>query len=137
MFIMMLYTVKSQVVDRSTIQFWTPLVKETYVSIKFPLHKQSKNPKMCYWSRQSTARNFMVGSMYFCGFFQVLSLKYQYQESRCQYLIHKYRSPFKLSIIWTKKKSKQCVGICQPLNINHFPSKKYLCLLYLWILLLD
>ena len=31
-----------------------------YVSIKFPLHKQSENPWMCYYPRQSTARDFTV-----------------------------------------------------------------------------
>ena len=31
-----------------------------YISIKFPLHKQSENPKMFYYPRQSTARDFTL-----------------------------------------------------------------------------
>ena len=40
------YTVKSRAVERSTIQFGNLLAKShsMYVSIKFPLHKQSENP---------------------------------------------------------------------------------------------
>jgi hypothetical protein len=45
-------TVKSRAVDWSTIQFWTLLnsfgQRSRYISIKFPLHKQSANPWMHY-----------------------------------------------------------------------------------------
>ena len=37
--------------------------RSQYISIKFALHKQSENPWMCYYLRQSTARDFTV-----CGF---------------------------------------------------------------------
>ena len=40
-------TVNLRAVDRSTIQFWNFLAKE-YISIKFPLHKPSENPNVCY-----------------------------------------------------------------------------------------
>ena len=44
-----LVNVKSRTVDRATIQFWILLAKghSTYVSIKFPLNKQSENPLVC------------------------------------------------------------------------------------------
>ena len=34
--------------------------RSQYIIIKFPLHNQSENPKMCYYSRQATPRDFTV-----------------------------------------------------------------------------
>ena len=34
--------------------------RSQYISIKFPLHKQSENPWMWYWSRHFTAHDFKV-----------------------------------------------------------------------------
>ena len=43
------YTVKSQAVDRSTIQRSKVQVQMSqYIRIKFPLHKESENPWACY-----------------------------------------------------------------------------------------
>ena len=38
------------------------------VSIKFPLHKQSENAWVCYYPRQSTARDFTVTVLKINGF---------------------------------------------------------------------
>ena len=36
--------------------------RSRYISIKFSLHKQSENPKMCYYSRQATVRDFTISN---------------------------------------------------------------------------
>ena len=38
--------------------------RSQYISIKFTLHKQSENPFMCYYPRQSTAHDFTVGNFF-------------------------------------------------------------------------
>ena len=39
--------------------------RSQYISIKFPLHKQSENTWVCYWLRQSTAHDFTVHTFLF------------------------------------------------------------------------
>ena len=34
--------------------------RSQYIRIKFPLHKPSENSWVCYWPKQSTARNFTI-----------------------------------------------------------------------------
>ena len=60
------YSVKSRTVDWSTIQFWTIchfVQRSQYIRIKIPLHKQSENPWMCYYQRQSAACDFNTVSI--------------------------------------------------------------------------
>jgi hypothetical protein len=39
--------------------------RSQYISIRFPLHKQSENPWVCYQPRQSTVHDFTVFMDYF------------------------------------------------------------------------
>ena len=56
-FVIIIHTVKSRPVDSILNSFGQ---RSHYISIKFPLHKQSENSKMSYLPRQATTYDFTV-----------------------------------------------------------------------------